>query len=148
MNGGGRLDVSSARYYVDADTLGLAHVLTRVRRDVTFPGDDGRRDRFPDLSPCVIADTATPDQVWIPKVARAGMTIITRDRHIESRPAEADAVFMASARMFTIAARGTLTVWDHLEIVCCRWRDIERLAGRDGPFIYRITRTSCTAVEL
>jgi hypothetical protein len=140
--------VSSARFYVDADALGLAHVLVRVRPDVTYPGDDGRRERFADLGPCPITDTATPDHVWIPAVARAGLVIITRDRHIESRPAEADAVFLAGAKMFTIGAREQLTVWDQLEIVCCRWRDIVQLSDSQGPFIYRITRTACTPVKL
>jgi hypothetical protein len=32
-----------ARWYVDADTLGLAHVLIRARPDVTFAEDDGTR---------------------------------------------------------------------------------------------------------
>jgi hypothetical protein len=29
------------RYYVDADVLGLAKILTQVRSDVTYPGDPG-----------------------------------------------------------------------------------------------------------
>lgn len=31
----------SVRFYVDADTLGLAHALCRIRGDVTYPGDPG-----------------------------------------------------------------------------------------------------------
>jgi hypothetical protein len=42
------------RFYVDADVLGLAKVLTQVRNDVTYPADPGsvlhRRQR----SPCPI----------------------------------------------------------------------------------------------
>jgi hypothetical protein len=29
------------RFYVDADILGLAHVLASIRADVTYPGDLG-----------------------------------------------------------------------------------------------------------
>lgn len=140
--------MSPARYYVDADILGLARLLIEVRPDVTFPGDDGRRRRFADLPPCPITDTATIDHRWIPTVAQAGLAIITRDRHIQSRSSEVDAIVASSARMFTITAREQLTVWGQLEIVCCRWRDIERLTDKPGPFIYRITRTACPPVEL
>lgn len=44
-----------ARWYVDADTLGLAQVLIRARPDVTFPGDDGTRHTARwTLTPCPI----------------------------------------------------------------------------------------------
>ena len=32
---------ATIRFYVDADTLGLAHILTKLRYDVTCPGDPG-----------------------------------------------------------------------------------------------------------
>jgi integrase len=32
-------------WYIDADTLGLAHVLARARPDVTYPGDNGVRHK-------------------------------------------------------------------------------------------------------
>jgi hypothetical protein len=61
-----------ARWYVDAHTLGLAHVLIRARPDVTFPGDDGTRHTARwTLPPCPIQQTSTRDTEWIPKVAAA-----------------------------------------------------------------------------
>ena len=61
-------------WYVDADTLGLAHVLARARPDVTYPGDNGvRHKKSWQLRPCIIADPAMHDDQWIPTVARAGM---------------------------------------------------------------------------
>jgi hypothetical protein len=51
--------VSKLRWYVDADTLGLAKILIQVRQDVTFPGDDGKRPHHKrDVDPCVIASNA------------------------------------------------------------------------------------------
>lgn len=36
-----RLKPAEIRFYIDADVLGLAHVLARLRPDVTYPGDPG-----------------------------------------------------------------------------------------------------------
>lgn len=138
-----------ARWYLDADTLGLAHVLIRARPDVTFPGDDGRRHtaRWA-LPPCPIQQTAMRDVDWIPRVADAGMAIISRDRAISRRRAERDAVLAARAPMFAIADPGRLGVWDQLEIVMHRWRDMEELRDRPGPYIYALTRTRLTEIDL
>jgi hypothetical protein len=85
--------VSNLRWYVDADTLGLARILIQVRQDVTFPGDDGKRPHHKrDVDPCLVTDTSTDDEVWIPQVARAGLAIITRDRRIQDRVGERDTV--------------------------------------------------------
>lgn len=138
-----------ARWYVDADTLGLAHVLIRARPDVTFPGDDGTRHiaRWT-LTPCPIQQTGALDTEWIPKVAAASMAIISRDRAISRRRAEKDAILAAGAQMFAITDPGQLRVWDLLEIVIHRWRDMERMRERSGPYIFALTRTRMTEIDL
>ncbi len=138
-----------ARWYVDADTLGLGHILARARPDVTFCGDDGvRAKRRLTLPPCVIQDTETDDDVWIPAVTREGLAIITRDRRIQTRTNEKAAVLRSGARMFAITSKENLTNWDMLEIVVTRWRDMENAAQEDGPYIYAVTRTSLAKVDL
>lgn len=137
------------RWYVDADTLGLARVLIQVRPDVTFPSDDGVRPRKSwNVGPCIISDTATPDDVWIPRVARAGLAIITRDRRIQERTAEVNAVIAANARMFAITSAEQLDVWGQLEVVVSRWRDLERAAEESGPYIYSVTRSGIRQLDL
>jgi PIN like domain len=131
-----------ARWYVDADTLGLAHVLIRARPDVTFCGDDGKRHQPRwNLPPSPVQDTATKDAVWIPAVTAAGLIILTRDRRIALRTAEIDAVVTSRARMFAITSTENLDVWGQLEVVVGQWRTMEDLAGEAGPFIYGLTRT-------
>ncbi|MGH3973840.1 MAG: hypothetical protein ACRDS9_11025 [Pseudonocardiaceae bacterium] len=50
-----------ARWYIDADTLGPAHVLIRVRPDVTFPGDDGTQHTTRwTLPPCPVQQATAP----------------------------------------------------------------------------------------
>lgn len=36
-----KLKPAQIRFYFDADTLGLAHTIVQLRRDVTYPGDPG-----------------------------------------------------------------------------------------------------------
>lgn len=137
------------RWFVDADTLGLAHVLIRVRKDVTFCGDSGERHRKHwQMSPCVIQDTATPDDIWIPKVAAAGLAIISRDKNISVRRAEKDAVLAARARMFAITSEESLDSWGLLEVVATQWRKMEELAATPGPYIYAVTRSGTRELPL
>jgi hypothetical protein len=136
-------------WYVDADTLGLAHVLIRARRDVTFPGDDGIRHTASwCMDPCEISDPGTDDEVWIPAVTRAGMAIITRDKHIATRTAEKDQVLAAGARMFAITTRENLNVWGLVEVAITQWRKIEDAAREPGPYIYSVTRTTMDKIDL
>jgi hypothetical protein len=137
------------RWYIDADTLGLAHVLIRARRDVTFPGDDGSRHRSSwDMPPCVISDPATPDNEWIPAVTQAGLAIITRDKHIARRSAEIREVIHAGARMFAITSPEQLPTWELLSIVVAQWPRLELAVQEKGPFIYSVTRTMMHKLDL
>jgi hypothetical protein len=134
------------QYYVDADTLGLAHILVSLRSDVTYPGDPGGSVRGVSRPPCLVTDTATDDVVWIPATAAAGWLVITRDKRIASRPHELAVVRAHGARMFAITSSETLTNWHQLEVVMCQWRRIEALITVPGPFIYSMTRTTFTKI--
>jgi hypothetical protein len=123
--------------------------MIRARRDVTFPGDDGTRHKTNwSMDPCVISDPETHDDVWIPAVTRAGMAIITRDKHIATRTAEKDQVLAAGARMFAITSRENLDLWGLVEVVVTQWRKIEEAAKEPGPYIYGVTRTMMDKIDL
>ncbi|HEY2077980.1 MAG TPA: hypothetical protein VGH53_16740 [Streptosporangiaceae bacterium] len=96
----------------------------------------------------MITDPATHDDVWIPAVAKAGMAIITRDKHIAMRTAEINEVIDSGARMFAITSPGQLTIWDQLTIVVEQWQHLERAAQEDGPYIYSLTRTAMSKIDL
>ena len=83
-----------------------------------------------------------PDDQWIPIVARAGWSIITRDQRIRSRPAEIAAIMAFRTKVFAITSNERLNNWHQLEIVMCQWRRIEQLGEQDGPFVYRVMRTA------
>jgi hypothetical protein len=130
------------RFYVDADLLGVAKILVDVRSDVTYPGDPGGRglDGF-QRAPCPVQPGAK-DVDWIPLVASAGWVVITRDRHIQHRPAERAALVAAGARMIRLAANQSLNKWQQLEIIVTQWRRFEELAALPGPWLYTATRSS------
>lgn len=128
--------------YFEADVLGLAKLLCQQRHDFTYPGDPGATIRKQSRPPCVITDPATKDPVWIPTVATQGWLIVTRDRAIQSKRAEIDAVRRYSAKVINLASQDAASTWgQQLEVFMTRWRDIETLIAEPGPFIYELTRT-------
>lgn len=132
----------AVRFYLDADLLGVAKILATVRSDVTYPGDAGGRgpDGF-QRPPCPIRP-GDKDVDWIPQVAAAGWIIISRDRHIQHRPAERAALFAANARIFRLDARHGLSKWQQLEIIVTQWRRFEEMLETPGPWLYMSTRTT------
>jgi PIN like domain len=77
-----RIKPAEVRYYVDADLLGLGHVLAGLRSDVTYPGDTGVVIHKRQRPPCPITSPAVKDSEWIPSGRAGGWLILTRDRHI------------------------------------------------------------------
>jgi hypothetical protein len=133
-----------AKWYFDADTIGPGKTLATVRSDVTWPGDDGKRNGSARvwLPACPIDRTETPDRVWIPEITRHGMAIITRDKAILSRLAEVEAVRASKAQMYALQPEGAGLRWELLEIVVTKWRAMEaHRQSTPGPFVMGISRT-------
>jgi len=138
MPGQRRADV---RFYFDADVLGLAKLLCQERVDFTFPGDRGGRIKKRQRPACVITAPETKDPDWIPKVAAEGWLIITRDRRIQEKRAEINAIRDHGAKMLNFASDDAGSTRGQPEVFMTRWREIEALVNAPGPFIYVISRT-------
>lgn len=134
------------RFYIDADLLGMAKVLVMVRADVTYPGDPGGTGIDGQPRPSCTIGPQTKDAQWIPQVTSNDWVVITRDRHIQHRPAERAALISASARHVTLDAGKQLDRWGQLEIVVTQWRAIERLVDLPGPWIYSASRSNLRKV--
>lgn len=132
---------TTVRLYFDADVLGLARLLCQERADFTYPGDPGGRIKRRVRPPCPIKTPAAKDPEWLPVVAARGWLIVTRDRQIQRRTAELDAVRKHGAKMVNLAGADTIGTWAQLEVLLTRWREIEPLIDQPGPFIYIATRT-------
>lgn len=128
------------RFYIDADLLGLAKLLCFIRSDFTYPGDPGAVIKRRERPPCIITSAAATDPAWIPQVAAEGWLIVTRDRHIQQRLAEINAVRDHGAKMINLAGEDAGDPWGQLEVFMTRWREIEPLAEQAGPFIVVVTR--------
>jgi hypothetical protein len=139
---------AEVRFYFDADVLGLAKVIARLRFDATYPGDPGATIHRHERPACPIADSAVADRVWIPEVAQRGWLIITRDRRIQDHRAEIAAVNDHEAKMVVLSSLDATTTWMQLEILMASWRRIEPLHRLPDPFIFRATRTSTARVAL
>jgi PIN like domain len=133
---------ATVRFYFDADILGLGKTLARLRPDITYPGDPGDTIHKRARPACPITKTSTPDEDWIPEVARRGWLIITRDSRIQEHRAEVAAVRDNGARMIALASRDAGGTWAQLEIFFTQWRRIEATLDEPGPFIYTASRTA------
>ena len=98
------------RYYIDVDLLGVAKILVAVRADVTFPGDPGGLGIDGLMRPACTVMPSDKDVDWLGVVAEQGLTVVTRDRHIRSRPAEKQAIVTNSARVVTLDGGGGVCV--------------------------------------
>lgn len=143
-----RIKAAEVRFYLDADVLGVAHVLAGLRSDVTYPGDPGGVVHKRQRPACPIRSVATKDDVWIPKVTALGWLIITRDSKIQVHRREIEAVRENGARMVALAGEDAISTFDQLEVLMCRWRDITRCLGEPGPFIYAATRHGFRPIDL
>jgi len=143
-----RIKPARVRFYVDADLLGLAHVLADLRPDVTYPGDPGKVVHKRQRPACPVSTPAVKDRIWIPEVARRGWLIITRDRHIREHRLEIDEVKANGARMISLIGEDARSVFDQLEVVMCRWREIESHLDDPGPFIFAASRTTLREIPL
>jgi hypothetical protein len=130
------------RFYIDADLLGVAKMLVQVRPDITYPGDPGGQGLDGFLRPPCLVQPGDRDVDWIPAVANAGWIIISRDRHIQHRPAERSALESSGARLIRLDSRHSLNKWQQLEIIVTQWRRFEELSELSGPWLYTATRTS------
>jgi PIN like domain len=139
---------AEVRFYVDADILGLAHVLAGLRADVTYPGDQGATIKRKTRAACPVQSPAAKDPEWIPVVAARGWLILTRDGKIQAHPGELAAVGENVARMVALDTEQARGTFEQLEIVMCRWRQIMDLIDQPGPFIYVASRTKLRRVPL
>ena len=143
-----RLRPAEVRFYFDADLLGLAKILAPHRHDFTYPGDPGGEIRKRLRPPCPITRSDILDVDWIPPVAAEGWIAVTRDARIQHRPAELAAVRDHAARLVNLDSADAGTKWGQLEVFMTRWRRIEALLERPGPFILSVSRTAFREVNL
>lgn len=128
--------VPPAGWFIDADVLGLYHVLHAARRSSTDDVVSGLSDDF-------AVDPRMGDVEWMPIVAgQGGLAIITKDARQRFRPAERLAIEELGLGMFALRSRRPLTTWDQARMVFHHWQALEDAWDEtDRPFVYTLTRT-------
>jgi PIN like domain len=113
-------------YVVDENLLSLGNAMVAVRRDTA------RFSRAPvdELLPRGILDTE-----WIPIVGDRGWVMITNDRRLRTRPAEAELAI--AHRLKVVHLHGKVAnqpAWDQLVRVATRWSNVEDQQKKPGPW--------------
>ena len=104
-------------YFTDENTLGLGKLLRRSGRiDVLYPG----HENFPEVP------LGTPDLDWMPVVAERGLIVLTRDKHIRTRPAELRVYREQGIRSVWIGAKQDLGPRDQLALFIRHESRLER----------------------
>lgn len=128
------------RFFVDETSLGLGKVMAIARKDVVHPG----HPLIPEVP------TGTIDPIWIPAVAKRGLVVIGRDKHIRTRPAEIAVLRSSGLRVFRLAGKRDLTTWGYLVRLVNRWDDIEQVV-RDrgpGPWFYAVNEARLSEIAV
>lgn len=127
-------DPAKLRIFADESVLGLGKALAIARDDTVHAGHP--------LVPTL--PVGALDTEWIPEVAKLGLVVIARDRHIKTKPAELTLLKAHGLRVMWIAGKKDLKTWGYLSRLVRRWGDIDEIiATREtGPWFYAINETN------
>lgn len=105
----------------------VAHAIASIRDDVTWLGD--------------ILPQSTPDTIWLADAGRHGWLVVTRDKHIRTRPGERRAIIQNSVGAFIVHQKQGPTPWEYLKLLVGTLEEMERLyAATPRPFICLVGR--------
>jgi len=117
-------DPGQLRFFVDETSLGLGKALAIARKDVIHTGHPLIRTDVP---------LGALDTEWIPPVSGRGLAVLSRDRHIRTKPGELALLKDHELRVFWIAGKRDVGTWDALVRLVRRWDDIEATLNAWGP---------------
>lgn len=119
-------------FVVDENLLRLGNGMVAVRRD-TAPFSR------PPVHELLYPGILDPD--WIPVVGDRGWIVITNDKRIRTRPAEASLAITHKLKVVHLhGAIGNRPAWEQLVRLATRWEAIERQAVQDGPWWLSVRR--------
>jgi hypothetical protein len=82
----------------------------------------------------------TPDHVWLADAGRSDWLVVTRDRHVRTRPLERQAIEENGVGCFILAYRRTLDPWGILKLLANTLDEMERrFATTERPLIFTVS---------
>ena len=131
----------SATYFADENLRGLGVLLRRAGRDdVVYPG----HEELPEVP------VGTSDVEWMHVVARMDMIVLTRDKHIRTRPAELAAYRELGIRSVWLGSKRDLGPRDQLELFLGHEERLTRWATKlgGGPWALAMSPTGVRQLRL
>ncbi|VAZ81698.1 PIN-like domain-containing protein [Mycobacterium persicum] len=122
------LQLDDVTYVVDENLLRVGAALVAVRKDTARFG----RTPVGDMLPPGILDTD-----WIPIVGERGWVVITNDKHLRTRPVEAELAIAHKLKAIHLHGKvGKQSAWAQLTRIVTRWPAIEhhREKAPEGPW--------------
>ncbi len=122
-------DLARVRFYVDEDLAGLGLGLMGLRSDLVV------------ASHPPIADFPRDDPDWLPEVSGRGWVVITNDKHIRTRPGEAEVALQTGLRCVHLAPPVRCAVrWDFARLLLRHWDAVDALCASTGPVWLQLDR--------
>ena len=84
----------------------------------------------------------TPDVEWLTKVGKWGWVVISKDQNIRRNPLELTAYEAAKVRGYFVTAAGASGPENAALLARCLPGMVRRSAGRSGPFLFSISRST------
>lgn len=123
------VDLARVRFFVDEQLAGLGLGLMVLRSDLVV------------ASHPPIADLPRDDPDWIPEVAARGWVVITNDKHIRTRPGEAEIALQTGLRCVHLAPPVRAAArWDFARLLLRHWDAVEALRAHAGPVWLQLDR--------
>lgn len=105
----------------------VAEAIKRVRSDVLWLGDC-----FP---------LSVKDEVWLARAGDEGWLVITRDKHVRTRPGERQKIIDHGVGCFIINQKQDPTKWEYLMLIARTLDDmLEKFASTPRPFGYTVDK--------
>jgi PIN like domain len=92
-------------------------------------------------------DEIIPDMRWLEYCGASALVVLTKDRRLRYRPAEADAIRRFGVKAFVLT-RGNLTADQQAERYLANENRILEACTRDGPFLFSVHATRILAVAM
>ncbi len=92
-------------------------------------------------------DENIPDTQWLEHCGEAGLVVLTKDRRLRYRPAEADAIRRFGIRAFVLT-RGNLTAAQQAQRLLDNEKRIFEACAREGPFLSIVHATRLVAAPV
>jgi hypothetical protein len=126
------MDLDQVVYVVDENVLRLGNGIVAVRRDTA-------RFSRPPVHELLYSGILDPD--WIPIVGDRGWVVITSDKRLRTRPAEASlAITHKLKAVHPHGDIGTRPAGEQLVRLTTRWEAVERQAAIEGPWWLSLRR--------